>query len=170
MNHCRARTLMIVCTLCLLATSCVPESPAPDAPSSEELVRRYFEQVLNQGDTVALEGLLSNTFTLYVPPSLAPGPVVDSREAFAQMVKGLRTTFPDLHFTIEEVVSEPDAAMVSWTMRGTHSDVWLGVPATGRQITLTGVDVFRISEGRIREVRIHGDYLGVLRQLGALPE
>lgn len=90
-------------------------------------------------------------------------------EAFKQLVAGLRTTFTDLHFALHEV-ADGDVAMISWTMRGTQRGEWLGVPATGREVTMTGVDVFRVANAKIGEVRIHGDYLGVLRQLGALPQ
>jgi len=59
--------------------------------------------------------------------------------------------------------------MISWTMTGTHDGEWQGIPATGRRVSLVGVDVFKAADGLIVEERIHGDFLGLLRQLGAIP-
>jgi steroid delta-isomerase-like uncharacterized protein len=141
----------------------------PGAPAAKELARWYVDEVLNQGRTDALSQRLSADFALYVPPSLAEGPVVQGPEAFAGVIAALRTAFPDLRFTIHDLVADQHVAMVSFTMEGTHSDTWLGVPATAKRLRMVGVDVIRVARGRIEQIRIHGDYLGALQQLGAIP-
>jgi steroid delta-isomerase-like uncharacterized protein len=87
----------------------------------------------------------------------------------AGVIAALRTAFPDLRFTIHDLVADQHVAMVSFTMEGTHSDTWLGVPATAKRLRMVGVDVIRVARGRIEQIRIHGDYLGALQQLGAIP-
>ena len=80
---------------------------------------------------------------------------------------GLRTAFPDVQFVVRDTTANEDTAMVSWTMTGTHRSEWQGIPAAAYQ--LTGVNVFKLADGKIVEERIHGDYLGFLRQLEAIP-
>jgi steroid delta-isomerase-like uncharacterized protein len=141
----------------------------PDSLTAKELARWYVEEVLNEGRTDALNQRLSADFTLHVPPSLAEGPVVQGPEAFAGLVAGLHRTFPDLRFTIRDLVADQHVAMVSFTMEGTHSDTWLGVPATAKRLRMVGVDVIRVADGRIAQIQIHADYLGALQQLDAIP-
>lgn len=73
-----------------------------------------------------------------------------------------------MQFTVHDVTANDDTVMASWTMIGTHQADWQGIPATGRRVSLTGVDIFKVTDGLIVEERIHGDYLGLLRQLGAI--
>jgi predicted ester cyclase len=60
------------------------------------------------------------------------------------------------------------AARVSWTTTGSHEAEWQGIRATGRQVSLSAVDVFKLAGGMIVQERIYGDFLGILRQLGAI--
>lgn len=78
--------------------------------------------------------------------------------------------FPDHRSRLEQVVAEGDAVVVRWTATGTHEGEYLGIAATGREATWTGIDVFRIDCGRIAEVWSEADGIGLLRQLGALPD
>jgi steroid delta-isomerase-like uncharacterized protein len=142
----------------------------PDASrATRRLAERYFADILGRGDLALVDELMTESFRFRPPPSVAPEPLI-GREAFKQVVAGLRVPFPDLRFEVHDVVADGDRAMASWTMRGTQRGEWLGVPATGREVTLIGVDVFHVVDGRIDEVQIHGDYLGGLRQLGAIKE
>jgi steroid delta-isomerase-like uncharacterized protein len=137
---------------------------------AEEVARLYFEEALNRGNLDVVEAILAPEFQLFVPPSLGDGPVLAGTEAFKQLVVGLRAAFDELRFVVHDTTVNATVAMVSWTMTGTHRAAWQGIPATGRRATLVGVDVFRFDEaGRIVEERIHGDYLGFLRDLGAVP-
>ena len=132
--------------------------------AATQLVRRYFEDVINKGNVAAIDQIVAGDFELQGPPSLMPEPLRGA-QTFKQVVEQLRATFPDLQFTVHDIVAENDIVMASWTMRGTHRGEWLGVPATSKLLTMTGVDVFRVSGGKIQSVRIHGDYLGVMRQM-----
>jgi steroid delta-isomerase-like uncharacterized protein len=137
---------------------------------AEQVARLYFDEAFNKGNLDVVDQILAADFELFVPPSLGDGPVLAGPEAFKQLVVGLRAAFGDLRFVVHDTAANATVAMVSWTMTGTHRAEWAGIPATGRHATLVGVDVFRFDEaGKIVEERIHGDYLGFLRELGAIP-
>jgi predicted ester cyclase len=81
----------------------------------------------------------------------------------------MRAAFPDAQFTIEDMIGEGDKLVDRYTISGTHSRPFLGIPATGRQIHLAGISIVRISAGKIAERWAVTDQLGLLQQLGALP-
>lgn len=137
---------------------------------AREVATLYFDEAFNNGNLAVVDQILARDFKLYVPPSLGEGdgPVVEGPEGFKQLVVGLREAFGELRFTVHDTCVGSDVAMVFWTMRGTHRAEWSGIPATNKSVTLTGVDVFRFADGKIVEERIHGDYLGLLRQRGAI--
>ena len=81
-----------------------------------------------------------------------------------------RGAFPDLHFTLEDVIGEGDRVVVRWTATGTHKAEVMGVPATGKRVAVTGIEVSRFADGKLAETWVNWDALGLLRQLGAIPE
>lgn len=137
---------------------------------ARELARLYFDEALTRGNLAVVDQILAQDFTLFVPPSLGEGPQVEGREGFRQLVLSLRQGFPDVRFEVHDVTANEDTVIVSWTMTGTHAAEWQGIPPTGRHVSLPGVDVFKIAAAKIVHERIHGDYLGFLRQLGAIPQ
>jgi len=76
---------------------------------------------------------------------------------------------PDVEVVSEDVIAEGDKAVVRWTGRGTHQGVLLGIPPTGKQVTWTGMTIYRIADGKIVEERGEEDALGFLQQLGVVP-
>jgi steroid delta-isomerase-like uncharacterized protein len=81
----------------------------------------------------------------------------------------IRTAFPDMRISIDDLVAEGDKVAVRWTSYGTHQGELLGIPATNRQMTMTGLTIYRIAGGRVVEAWSNADSLGVLRQLGVVP-
>ena len=79
---------------------------------------------------------------------------------------GTSEAFSDVHISIEELVGEGDRIVLRWTFTGTHSGVYEGIPATGRQVSYTGIDFYTIVDGRIVGVIREQDNLDVLKQLG----
>lgn len=79
------------------------------------------------------------------------------------------TAFPDMQIAVEAAVSERDTVASRWTITGTHQGDFLGVPATGRQITMRGIDFSRVVDGKIAEHWAQFDVLGVMQQIGAMP-
>ena len=90
-------------------------------------------------------------------------------EGLKDVLRGMRSAFPDIDFSIKEQVCEGDkvASRFEWT--GTHKAEFMGVPATGRQVRVWGVVIDRLEAGRIKDTRILMDALGLMMQLGALP-
>jgi len=131
-------------------------------------VRRFFEEVLNQGHVALLDQLFAPNF-LYHDPTW---PDVHTREDYKRFVTQTRSAFPDLHFTIEDVIVEGEQMVVRWTMRGTNTgDIVtpMRIPATGKQVTLTGIGIGRTVEGKTVELWNEQDYLGLFQQLGLIP-
>ncbi|HEV8361780.1 MAG TPA: ester cyclase [Candidatus Thermoplasmatota archaeon] len=81
----------------------------------------------------------------------------------------LGRTFPDGHYTTESLTGDADKVVWQWEFRGTHRGPLLGMPATGRRITIRGVNVFRVADGKVVEDWIYRDTAGILRQIGVLP-
>jgi predicted ester cyclase len=79
------------------------------------------------------------------------------------------TTFPDLHFTIENMIAEGDFVAVRHTARGTHQGNFRGIPPAGKQVIVTGVIIDRVANGKIIEEWGNQDWLGLLQQLGVIP-
>ena len=77
--------------------------------------------------------------------------------------------FPDLHITTDLLVAEGDKVTKVWTANCTHKGDFMGIKATGKQVVVKGIEVFRIADGKIREIWASMDNLGMLQQLGVIP-
>ena len=135
--------------------------------STEEnktLVRRYVEAI-HKGNTDEGEELIAPDFAFHV--SSTPGPL--NREAFRQLFTGFLIAFPDLAVTNEELIAEGNKVAGRWTTRGIHQGELQGVPPTGKQVTITSMDINRINGGKIAERWHEYDALGMMQQLGVIP-
>jgi steroid delta-isomerase-like uncharacterized protein len=129
------------------------------------IVRRGIEEFANQGNFAAIDELVDPAYVFH-----APGlPELHGREGFTQMVMLQRTAFPDLHFTIEDMMGEGETVVTRFTARGTHRGELMGIPPTGKQVTFPGILISRITNGKIVEEWEVSDDLGMLQQLGVVP-
>lgn len=131
-------------------------------------VRRFFEEVLNQGKVALLDELFAPNFLYHD----ATRPDVRTLEDYKRFLTETRSAFPDVHFTLEDVIAEGEELVVRWTMRGTNTgDIVtpMHIPATGKQITVTGIGIGRTVEGKTVELWNEQDYLGLFQQLGLIP-
>ena len=80
-----------------------------------------------------------------------------------------RSAFPDVHFTIEDLFAAGDKVVSRWTARGTHKGELMGIPATGKQVEVTGMDIDQVSGGKIVGSWNSWDALGLMQQLGVVP-
>jgi steroid delta-isomerase-like uncharacterized protein len=130
---------------------------------SKAIVRRFYEEVVNHGNTAVADDLLSVDLLDHGVPSGFPR----GRAGFLQFAASLRGAFPDLHVRIEDLIAEGDQVAARVSVRGTHKGMLLGrLPATGRSATWTGIDIFRLSDGKIVERWNERDLLSLLEQLG----
>src|SRR5262245_65465774 len=128
-------------------------------------VRYRYHDAWNSGDTAAIDGIMSPQV---VNHSLLPGqpPGVDG---FKQALHWMRGGVPDLAITIDSSVEDGDLVSTRWTGRGTQTGELMGIPATGRTVAVTGIDICRVSDSRIVEYWQELDTLSMLQQLGVLP-
>jgi predicted ester cyclase len=136
-------------------------------PNAENdiMVRRYFLEGVNEGNAETFDVLIGDDACQHGPfPGLGAGPAGPKAA-----VERLRRAFPDLHVMIEDVFSDEDKAAVRWAARGTHSGELSGFAPTGRHVIFTGISIFKIAQGKIREIWMELDMLGILLQAGAIP-
>ena len=133
---------------------------------SEAVVRRAFDEVANKGDMRTVEEIIAPEFVRH---DLAGGPDTAGPDGVKRLIAGLRTGFPDLQTTIEDIFADGEKVVVRFTARGTQSGPFMGIAPTGREAAWSGVNIYRVSGGRIRETWQLADGLGLLRQLGAAP-
>ena len=144
---------------------------------NKALVRRAFEEVFNKGNVAAVDRLFAPNFVVHLDyPTNVPVPAEyqQSLEELKQFISQFRTTFPDFHETVELQIAEGDMVVTRLTARGTHTGeyrglTYKGIPPTGKQVTWTETQIFRIADGKIVEQWSNEDDLGRLQQVGALP-
>lgn len=103
---------------------------------------------------------------LLAPECIAWGQPI-GEAGFKHFFPIVRSAFPDLQFTIEDMLAEVDQVAVRFVERGTHEGTWYDIPRTGKQITVPGVTIFRITNGKITHQWSHNDFAGEMQQLGA---
>ena len=137
------------------------------AGENKALVRRYAEEVLNQSNLDLFDEIFAPDFVQYgADPDQVSG-VEDLRQFFIM----LRSGFPDFQVTIEDLfAAEGNKVVLRFTFRGTHQGAFMGVAPTGKQVTMTGIDIFHIADGKIVELWNEEDVLGMMQQLGMFPE
>jgi steroid delta-isomerase-like uncharacterized protein len=130
---------------------------------NKDLARKYIEQCWNKGQMDAVDQLVSKDCRIHDPvfPSLSPG--ADSLKRHIQMC---RTAFPDLKFTIDDIIAERDEVVVHWTARGTQQNPFLGVAPTHRAATVSGTSIYRIKNNMIVEQWADWNLMTLLDQLG----
>ncbi len=134
---------------------------------NKAIVRRLFTELWNNGNLSVADEVFAPNYAHYDPstPDFGRGP--DSEKKRAALY---RTAFPDLHLTIEDVIAEGETVMTSWSCRGTHKGDLNGIAPTGKHITITGLTVARVSNGKIVEGYVNWDALGLMQQLGVVPQ
>ena len=131
---------------------------------NKEIVREFIDRVFTKGDLTAVDALLSDDFVNHDPHFGAP----EGREAFRYMGTVVREACPDWHSDLHLLVGEGDYVVEQFTASGTQRGVLAGVAPTGREVSMPGINIFRIDNGRIVERWGRLDELGLLRQLGAV--
>jgi steroid delta-isomerase-like uncharacterized protein len=132
---------------------------------STMVVRRYLEDVLGGGQLDLLDEVVASEYVDHTArPGRSPGPA-----GVREVVELFHTAFPDLVVRVEETISEQDRVATRFTIRGTHSGPFAGLPATHRRVMIGGIAMSRVANGRIVEQWDQADMLELLQQFGALP-
>ena len=155
---------MLVILLVVL-TACSSSGQQSDLETNKALARRFFEEVASQHNPDLVDELFSEDYVLHDPGN----PMVQDRETFKQFLTGHYAAFPDAKWTVEDVVAEGDRVVVRWTFTGTHQGELLGIPPTGKQVSMSGITIYRVADGKIAEEWAVSDIMGFMQQLGVLP-
>ena len=140
--------------------------PATSPEENKALVERYWAEVWTAGGAaVVAEVLAPEEVHHWGVGGDTIGPA-----AFTQRLTSFLTAFPDFAIQIEQLVAEDDLVVSYYTATGTQQGAWLGIPARGAQVEYTGFNLFRIRCGQIAESWGEADHLGLLRQIGGLPD
>lgn len=137
------------------------------AKDNKALARHVFEEVWSKGRLDLVDEMLTPDF---VGRPGGMGEPFHGPEGAKEFISRLRAAFPDVSYTIEHMVADGDLVSTRWTMRGTHEGAFMGLEPTGRQVTVEGITFQRFDGGRIAEGWTQMDAVGLLRQVGALPE
>jgi len=129
--------------------------------SNERIVRRIYDECLNGGRPELLRELVADEF---VGPQGERG-----ASGFGQTVAGLRAGFPDIRFTIEDVVADGDRVAVRWTWHATHTGAFRAWGPTGKAVKDTGMAFYQLAHGKVVRAWVETDRLAVLQQIGAIP-
>jgi len=135
--------------------------------TNKTVSRRFFDEVFGKGKLAVADELIAKDHVNSGPgtlPGLPTGP-----EGTKQFVTMYRNAFPDVHFTIDEQIAEGDKVVTRWTGHGTHQGELMGIPATGKSSTVTGIVVDRLANGKIAESWGIFDQFGMMQQLGVIP-
>jgi steroid delta-isomerase-like uncharacterized protein len=132
---------------------------------NKKVLEAFVEDVINQGRLVRADDLVALDFVELDP---LPGQQ-QGREGLKDVIGGMRAAFPDLHWVVDEVVAEGDKVVSRFTWTGTHRATFLGIPSTGRKVTVKGVVIDRLADGKMADSRILMDTLGMMQQLGVVP-
>jgi steroid delta-isomerase-like uncharacterized protein len=135
--------------------------------TNKTVARRFLEEVWNKGNLAVLNEIIAKDHVSSGPgtlPGLPTGP-----EGSKQLVTVYRNAFPDVHFTIDEQIAEGDKVVTRWTAHGTHQGELVGIPATSKSTTVTGINLDRIANGKIAESWGIFDEFGMMQQLGVIP-
>ena len=133
--------------------------------SNSQIVRRFIEEVLNGGNIESTSDFFSEDMVEQAPfPGQEPGV-----EGLKTVLRGMRAGFPDMHWSVEEQISEGEKVMTRFVWTGTHRGEFLGVAATMRHVSVWGTVIDRFEGGKIKDSRLIMDALGLMMQLGVFP-
>jgi steroid delta-isomerase-like uncharacterized protein len=130
---------------------------------NEAIVRRLYEEVWNKRRVELLDELMSPSHALYAPnisgSSIGP-------EEYKRNVLLFFKAYPDLHWTIEDTIADKDKVVASWTISGTHRGDYMGIPATNKKVSVEGITIHHLIDGKIMDSYTNWDVQGMMKQLG----
>jgi predicted ester cyclase len=134
------------------------------AEGNKELVRRFVEEIPNGGHLERSGEFLHTDCVVHFPNM----PDFKGLEEFKELPLMIRTAFPDLHETIDDLIAEDDKVVERFTLRATHQGDFMGAAPTGRPVSWTSLAVYRLAGGKIAEIWVEGNFLSLTLQVGAV--
>lgn len=136
----------------------------------KQLINRFVEELWNERRLDVADAIFAKEcITHQLRSGASADPVPRGPEAIKEHVAGWIASFPDLRFSIEQMLSESDRVVTQLLMEGTHQGAWLGIPASGDKVQIRMFTVHRVLQGKIVEDWVLVESLGVFQQLGVVP-
>jgi steroid delta-isomerase-like uncharacterized protein len=132
---------------------------------NEQVAHRFHMDIFQEGNLDAADEIVTSDFQWhggFAPPEGGPSGV-------KEVARSVIGAFPDRKITHHDTIAEGDKVLIRWSMTGTHKGELMGIPPTGKPMTITGFDYFRFTSGKIAEMWQEADQLGMMQQLGVLP-
>jgi len=124
-------------------------------------VRRVIDELVNKGSLPLADEVLASNYIYHFPTHDIKGP-----EGFKEFIGMMRTAFPDLHVSIDDLIAEGETVAARFTMRGTFKGEMMGIAPTGRQLTFPEAVFIRFESGKEVEATAYGNMLSFNEQLG----
>jgi steroid delta-isomerase-like uncharacterized protein len=145
---------------------CSERKAVSEEVDNKAVVRRWIE-AYNDRDIQQVEAdVLAPGYVAHAPA--APGPL--DFEAWSQFTGAFIEAFPDVRLTVEDIVSEREKVAARVAFQGTHRGEFQGIPPTNKEVVFSEITIDRVVDGKVQEHWFEMDLLGLMRQLGALPE
>jgi len=133
---------------------------------NKAIIRRLYEEVWNKRKLEVISEIVSPSHALQGPnisgSSIGP-------EAYKRQFLLFLAGYSDLHFTIDDIIAEKDKVVACWTFSGTHRGDFMGIPATNKKVSMDGMTIHHLADGKIMDSYGNWDALGMMQQLGVVP-
>ena len=139
-------------------------SEAQSTEMSRAVARRFIDEVINGGNLDAIDALVAAGYVYHGPGTEVRGP-----DGIRGVLTMLRTAFPDWHETLEDLIAADGTVVFRVMGHGTHEGAFFGIPPTGTRVTMGGLDLVRVADGKLVAHWANFDQLGLMQQLGAIP-
>lgn len=133
---------------------------------NKALVREAMMDLWNKGNMEVADKAFAHDYVAHDPAIAHP---ITGPEGVKRLVTMFRSAFPNLHVTIEDQIAAGDRVVSRWMARGTHKGELMGIPPSGIDVTMVGLTISRVTEGKISEDWTNWNSLDTIRQLGAIP-
>jgi steroid delta-isomerase-like uncharacterized protein len=136
--------------------------PDDIAAANKRLVSRFYKEVYGDWDLALVDEMVSPGFISHDWPEGTAGP-----RGFHEFYSAIRAALPDARYEVDDLVAEDDKVVVRWRLLGTHEGDFRGIAPSGRAITLAGIAIYRVAEGKLMERWVVTDLHGVLEEIGS---
>jgi predicted ester cyclase len=130
---------------------------------NKAVVQRFYEEVFNQGREEVLDEIIAPDYIDY-----GHEPLGQDRKEQNKISGGGAAIFSNTHYTIDEMLAIGDRVITRWAGKYNHTGDFLGIPASGKPVSLSGISIYRVENGKIQETRNAVNWLGLLQQLGVV--
>ncbi len=157
-----APALLLVFQLIPFLSFCqIPKHMTAD--ENKNLISQFYNEVWGKGNLSFADQVFHQE---YIRHDLRPGNPLPGPEGQKKIAGDFRRAFPDLSIHLDLIFATEDFVAARWTMTGTHTGKWGNIEPTNKKATFSGVNLFRMEEGKVKEIWNHRDDLGLMEQLG----